>query len=132
MFGNRGRRREGIGVKSSPQAPRARRRSCVGTVLGICLVLAGTLAVARAQARTGAAFAAPTVTITSSPASPTTSTKATVAFVAKDANKVKCSLDGASFVSCTSPVTYTGLAIGGHSFVVKAIRDGLSATASAG
>ncbi len=87
---------------------------------------------ARAQARTGAAFAAPTVTITSSPASPTTSTKATVAFVAKDANKVKCSLDGASFVSCTSPVTYTGLAIGGHSFVVKAIRDGLSATASAG
>jgi Hypothetical glycosyl hydrolase family 15 len=123
---------ERVGVKRPPQSPRARRRPFAATAFGLCLLIAGTLTVARAHARTGAAFAAPTVTITSSPASPTTSTTATVAFVAKEANKVKCSLDGASFVSCTSPVKYKGLAIGGHSFVVKAIRDSISATASAG
>jgi hypothetical protein len=94
-------------------------------------VLAGTLAVARAQARTGASSAAPTVTITSSPASPTTSTTATVAFVAQNASKIKCSLDGASFGSCTSPVTYNGLKIGTHSFVVKATSNGVTVKASA-
>jgi hypothetical protein len=121
-----------MGVKSSPQAPRARRRPFVGTVLGLCVLLVGTLAAARAQAHTGgAASSAPTAAITSSPASPTTSTTATVAFVTTNASKIKCSLDGASFVSCTSPVTYTGLAVGWHSFVVKATSDTLGAKASA-
>ena len=109
-----------------PQTPWARRRPFVGTVVGLCLLLAGT---AGAQARTGGSSDPPTVTITSSPSSPTISTTATVAFVAKKADKVKCSLDGAGFVSCASPVTSGGLAIGVHSFVVEATRNGLSATA---
>lgn len=113
------------------QSPRAHRRPLAGAVFGLCLLLAGTLSAARAQARTGAASTAPTVAITSSPASTTTSSTATVAFVAKRADKVKCSLDGASFVTCTSPVTYGGLAIGGHSVVVSATRNNLTATASA-
>src|SRR6266545_3584508 len=110
MFRNRILRREEMGVKSSPQAPPARGRPLVGTIFGLCLLLAGTFAVARVQARAGGSSPGPTVTITSRPASPTTSTTATFAFAAQNADKVKCSIDGASFEACTSPVTYSGLA----------------------
>jgi putative glycosyl hydrolase-like family 15 (GHL15) protein len=119
-------------VERPSQSPRGRRRPFAGTVFGLCLLIAGTLTVARAQARTGAASGAPTATIASSPSSPTTSTTGTVAFVVNGTAEIKCSLDGASFVMCTSPVKYKGLAIGGHSFVVRATRRSLTATASAG
>jgi hypothetical protein len=121
-----------MGVKGSPQAPPARRRSLAGIALGLCLLLlGGTFAATRVQARTGAALGTPTVTITSSPASPTTSTTATVAFVTSEARKVKCSLDGANFSRCDSPVVYDHLAVGKHVAVVKAINDDLTTTATA-
>ena len=123
---------ERVVVKRPPQSPRARRRPFAATAFGLCLLIAGTLTVARAQARSGGASGAPTAKITSSPSSPTTSTTATIAFAVNNATQIKCSLDGADFVSCTSPVKYKGLAIGGHSFVVRATRKDLTATASAG
>ena len=67
----------------------------------------------------------------SSPASPTTSTNATVAFAITNAKTVKCSLDGAGFARCKSPVTYSGLALGGHAFVVRATHNGFIASATA-
>jgi hypothetical protein len=65
----------------------------------------------------------PPPTITSGPPSVTASTSATFSFTDGDATAVfLCSLDDASFSSCTSPVTYDGLAEGAHTFRVKA-RD---------
>ncbi len=59
--------------------------------------------------------------ITSAPPSRTTSTSATFAFTdsAKNVTFV-CSLDGAAFVACGSPTSYTGLAEGQHRFAVEA------------
>ncbi len=37
----------------------------------------------------------------------------------------QCSIDSGTFVSCTSPISYTGLTVGSHTFSVKAI-DGVS------
>jgi hypothetical protein len=62
----------------------------------------------------------PVVTITSGPPSPTTLTTATFTFTATDTHAVTftCQLDSGSAVSCKSPKTYMGLAIGPHTFVL--------------
>jgi hypothetical protein len=66
-------------------------------------------------------LAAPETTISSGPASPTNQTSATFAFTATETGSTfQCSLDGASFASCTSPQTYTGLTAGAHTFEVRA------------
>jgi len=66
----------------------------------------------------------PDTTISSGPASSTTSTTATFAFTgsspAGGAVTFTCSLDGAAYASCTSPTNYTGLAVGAHTFQVRA------------
>jgi parallel beta-helix repeat protein len=63
----------------------------------------------------------PETTIDSGPASPTTSTAATFTFSSNEAGSTfKCSLDGARFTACTSPHSYSGLALGEHSFLVRA------------
>jgi Big-like domain-containing protein len=72
----------------------------------------------------------PDTTITSGPASPTASQNATFAFTADEAGSTfECSLDGAPFGDCASPVSYSGLADGAHSFGVRA-TDGSSNTDS--
>lgn len=63
----------------------------------------------------------PTVTFTSTPSSPTNSTSATLAFsVSETGASTVCSLDGAAFTACSSPVNLTGLADGSHSYRAQA------------
>jgi YVTN family beta-propeller protein len=63
----------------------------------------------------------PDTAITSGPANPSGSADAVLAFSASEAGGVfACSLDGAAFAACTSPVSHTGLAEGRHTFVVVA------------
>jgi hypothetical protein len=66
---------------------------------------------------------APETTLANGPATSTTITQATFSFAASEAGSTfVCSLDGAAFAPCSSPVTYTGLSIGEHTFAVGA-RD---------
>jgi myo-inositol-hexaphosphate 3-phosphohydrolase len=63
----------------------------------------------------------PETTITSGPPATTTSTSASFAFTSSEANSTfQCSLDGAARTACTSPQTYSGLAVASHNFSVWA------------
>jgi hypothetical protein len=70
----------------------------------------------------------PNLTITAHPAVSTTSRSATFRFTGTDnvtppANlRFECKLDNGAFTSCSSPVNYTNLALGSHTFKVRA-RD---------
>lgn len=66
--------------------------------------------------------APPKPTLTQTPPNPSASSDATFAFTDADAGaSFECSLDNASFASCTSPKTYSGLKDGSHQFVVRAV-----------
>jgi RNA polymerase sigma factor (sigma-70 family) len=64
---------------------------------------------------------APTVRIASAPAARTSDTSATFSFSA-DENGVtfRCSLDGGAERACSSPASYASLAVGSHTFAVRA------------
>jgi len=63
----------------------------------------------------------PTVTITSGPSNPSSSTTATFTFTASEGNVTfTCQLDSGTPGTCTSPKTYTGLSTGQHTFSVFA------------
>jgi hypothetical protein len=64
----------------------------------------------------------PQTTITEQPADGT-STDATLKFTADEHATFECSLDGAAYAPCVSPKAYTGLAVGGHTFAVRATDD---------
>jgi hypothetical protein len=69
----------------------------------------------------------PAPTITTKPSNPSTSTSATFEFTdAWPGVTYTCSLDGAAFAACTSPVTYSGLAAGDRNFKVKASKYGFT------
>jgi hypothetical protein len=66
----------------------------------------------------------PDTTIASGPSGAVASTSATFTFTATETATFQCSLDGAAFAACTSPVGYSGLAQGSHTFQVQA-TDGV-------
>lgn len=64
----------------------------------------------------------PTTTITEAPASPYPVDYATFRFSSNDASATfQCSLNGGSFVACSSPRNYTGLGYVAHDFRVRAV-----------
>ena len=63
----------------------------------------------------------PETTITAHPDALTTSATATFSFTGVGAASFECKLDSGGFVACTSPITYTGLYNGSHTFHVWAI-----------
>ncbi len=69
---------------------------------------------------------APAVTISSKPTSGTVDTTASFGFSGSDdttpadALTFRCKLDGGSYGNCTSPKGYSGLAVGSHTFSVRA------------
>jgi len=72
--------------------------------------------------------AAPDTVIDTSPANPTELTNADFTFHSTEAgSSFQCQLDGGGFSPCASPKNYTALAVGNHTFNVKAM-DGAGNT----
>src|SRR3954452_13149167 len=103
-------------------------------VRGFTVATIGSMILAGLFGLAGPAKAAPTAaapTITSGPAanSFTNLTSATFTFThTNPAATFQCSLDAAKATTCTSPVSYTGLAVGTHTFSVKALVTGQKAS----
>jgi hypothetical protein len=76
---------------------------------------------------------APTVLITDKPANPTKSTTATFSFTGSDQQtppvSFTCKLDDAAAAACTSPMPYSGLADGVHTFTVQGSDNAGNASA---
>ncbi|MBI3072170.1 MAG: DUF11 domain-containing protein [Deltaproteobacteria bacterium] len=63
----------------------------------------------------------PDTSITSSPPTLTNGTSANFAFTSNEGSVTyECKLDAAAWSSCTSPVSFTGLSAGSHTFLVRA------------
>jgi len=72
---------------------------------------------------------APETSIESGPEPSTSATAATFTFSSTGpADPFACSLDGAAFTTCSSPVTYDDLPAGSHAFEVRAEGDPTPAT----
>ena len=64
----------------------------------------------------------PETTLDSAPAGTIASAAASMSFSANETGaRFECSLDRAPFAACTSPASYSGLAVGAHVFEVRAI-----------
>ncbi len=64
---------------------------------------------------------APATTITAKPANPSNNRAPSFSFTAGEAgSSMQCSLDGAAFAACVSPIGYSGMADGAHTFAAKA------------
>src|SRR5215213_3470168 len=64
----------------------------------------------------------PETTIASGPSGTISSREVSLTFSSSEAGStLECSLDSAAYTACTSPMNYTGLASGSHTFSVKAI-----------
>ncbi|HEY3312200.1 MAG TPA: Ig-like domain-containing protein [Anaerolineales bacterium] len=64
---------------------------------------------------------APNTTITSGPSGTVGSTTASFSFTSTEAGTFACSLDGAAFSACATPLTYNNLSSATHTFQVRAI-----------
>jgi len=63
----------------------------------------------------------PDTTITTGPSGTVTTGDASFSFTATEPGTFECKLDAGSFLPCTTPKAYTGLAGGSHTFSVRAI-----------
>jgi signal peptidase I len=76
--------------------------------------------------------APPAPTISGGPANPTSSTSASFTFGDTEAGvSFECDLDGGGFAACTSPMAYSGLGQGSHTFQVRAVDAAGNASTSA-
>jgi hypothetical protein len=74
---------------------------------------------------------APTVSLTSTPPSSTSSTNASFAWTTTGTvTSTTCSLDGGAPVLCASPKTYSGLSVGNHGFLVVVANSSGSSSAA--
>jgi hypothetical protein len=74
---------------------------------------------------------APTISFTKTPSDTTAATTAAFAFTRSHAASTTCSLDGSSFVTCSSPVAFNNLALGAHALTVLVGNSSGIATAVA-
>ena len=63
----------------------------------------------------------PETTITGEPAATTTATSASFTFVSSEPGSFGCKVDNGRWSRCKAPRAYTGLALGSHSFAVRAV-----------
>jgi hypothetical protein len=111
-------------------APSRRARLLTGLVAVSASVIAAGFFVVSSLASP----ANPAPTISSHPTNPLPST-APATFVFKSSKtptSFQCALDSATYSSCASPVTYSGLADGSHTFSVEAIYGSGSSAATGG
>lgn len=114
-------------VRPTTTAKSARARTALA-LLGVIAVVSGVYATTSTGAPT-----VPAPAITSAPADPTSATSATFRFSSGPLTGLtyQCSLDGEAFATCSSPKSYSSLAVGSHTFRVRARRAGdLSAETS--
>jgi hypothetical protein len=62
----------------------------------------------------------PAITLDTTPSNPTSSSDASFTFSIDDPRPTQCQIDAGGFVACTSPTTYSNLAVGPHTFTVQA------------
>ena len=93
----------------------------VGVLVGVSLAVAGKDS-PLTRVLGASVSTPPAPTITSGPSAPTAATTATFTYTdSQNGVGFQCKLDGAAFTSCAkSGVMYTGLAVGSHTFQVKA------------
>jgi uncharacterized protein YkwD len=79
----------------------------------------------------GGGVTSPTVSLTSGPASSTTATSASFGWsTSGTVSSTTCSLDNGAAAACTSPKSYSALAVGSHSFRVTVSNSAGSASAT--
>jgi Peptidase family M23 len=96
------------------------RSPCVGLSLALAVAFA-VVSVGASRAGARPTQLAVTISITGGPEGTVTTTTAVFSFTASVRTATfTCSLDGAPLARCASPVTYSGLANGDHTFLVTA------------
>ena len=119
-------------VTGTPPIPRIDVRLSPGTAYTFTVLATNAVGTSPASAPSPPVSAQPppAVAITSKPANPTDSRTGTVEFTVSRPTATTCQLDSARPVACTSPVSYTDLAEGGHRVTVTATDTSGSGSAT--